>query len=211
MDTMGAQMQSAVSQGLFMQKQKCPETARKFGALTTPKVDWKKALAAWLSARQFGYDLTNWKRRSRRGMATGYCLPQRYEERTGRLVVAVDTSGSIGNPELMEFLSEVGALAKTLNPKQVELLYWGSEIAGHETYLPAAYGTMTNTTRPMDGGGTRIMAVREWLQQPAMKDVTGVVILTDGYVGAWGEGGWPCPTFVVLNTGQPCPMTHVRL
>ena len=207
-----ALMQSAVQQGLFMQRQKCPESARKFGALVNPKVDWKKALAAWLQQRQWGHDLANWKRRSRRGMALNTPLPIRYQERTGRLVLAIDTSGSIRDEELMAFVSEVGSLAMTLKPTQVEIVYWGSDvIQPHETYLPAQYSTMTRTTRPKDGGGTHIMAVRDFLKTPAMKGVTGCVVLTDGHVGAWGEGSWPCPMFVVLNINQPCPMAHVRI
>ena len=207
-----ALMQAAVSQGMYLQKQKCPETARKLGALVTPKVDWRKALAAWLQQRQWGHERSNWKRRSRRGMALGAPLPSRYEERTGRLVLAIDTSGSIDDKTLNAFLSEVSSLCMPLKPESVELVYWGSYVMlPSETYTQADYPKLISTTKPKDGGGTRILEVRDWLRTPAMKDVTGCVILTDGYVGAWGEGTYPCPMFVVLNTNAPCPMASATI
>jgi predicted metal-dependent peptidase len=206
-----ALMQSAVSQGLFMQRQKCPDTARKIQQLTAAKVDWRKALAAWLTQRQFGSDRTNWKRRSRRGHALNLTMPSRYSERTGRLVLAIDTSGSIGDQELTGFLSEVSGLLQTVKPAQVELIYWGSDIAGHETYLPNEYARLASVTRPKEGGGTDITVVRDWVREQQNQDVTGIVVLTDGYVGDWGMGTWPCPTFIALNTSAPCPLTHARM
>jgi predicted metal-dependent peptidase len=208
-----AMMQSAVAQGLFMHRQRFPEQAGKIAALTAPKVDWRKALANWMSARQWGHDLTNWRRRSRRGHGLSLALPSRYAERTGRLVVAVDASGSIWADQaaLTEFMSEVVGLAKLLKPAQVELIYWDTRIVQHETYLPQQYDNMINLTKPNGGGGTALTCVTEWLRSTEGRGVTGCVVLTDGELNDWNEGRWPCPVFVALNTKQPCPLACARI
>jgi predicted metal-dependent peptidase len=45
-------------------------------------------------------------------LSGGYYMPSMIGERVGRIVVAVDTSGSIGMVELTDFLSEVKGIAE---------------------------------------------------------------------------------------------------
>ena len=73
-------------------------------------------------------------------------------------------------------MSELTALIKNVNPTQVDLLYWGSAVVGHEVYLPNQYATLATVTKPKDGGATRLTSVVEWLRKPEAKGVTGAIV-----------------------------------
>ena len=107
-------------------------------------------------------------------------------EKVGHLVIGIDTSGSIGGEELAEFLSEVKGIAEEVNPECVDLLYWDSEVAAHETYDEGTVSTITESTKPRGGGGTSPSCVSTYLKENKIEPEC-TIILTDGYVGSdWG-------------------------
>lgn len=173
-------MDAAVRQGIIVQRGRDPGRADRNAQAMAPKVDWKAALRNWLQGRSFGYDLNDWRKRSRRSRSLGVYLPSHYSTRVGRVVAAIDTSGSIGNVELGQFLGELNALCKALSPVSLELLYWDASVAKHESYNPATYSTMLQTTRPAGGGGTDVGCVFKYIDKN-IDDVRGVIVLTDGY------------------------------
>ena len=112
--------------------------------------------------------------------------------------MGVDTSGSIGNAELSTFLSEVKAIAEEVNPSAVDLLYWDSEVAGHETYDESNVGSIVESTKPMGGGGTSPSCVSDYLNKNKIVPEC-VIMLTDGYVGGdWGSD-WTAPTIWAIT------------
>jgi predicted metal-dependent peptidase len=120
-------------------------------------------------------------------------MPSLIGEKVGHLVVAVDTSGSVGNDELAEFLSEVKGIAEEVNPACVDLLYWGSSVVAHETYGDGEASNIVSSTRPVGGGGTSPSCISEYLKEKNIAPEC-VIILTDGMVGGdWGSE-WTAPT-----------------
>jgi predicted metal-dependent peptidase len=108
-------------------------------------------------------------------------------EKVGHLVVAIDTSGSIGGNELAEFLSEVKGIAEEVSPEVVDLLYWDSAVAGHEVYESSAVSSITQSTKPRGGGGTSPSCVSAYLKEKNIKPEC-IIMLSDGYVGNdWGS------------------------
>jgi predicted metal-dependent peptidase len=108
-------------------------------------------------------------------------------EKVGHLVVAIDTSGSIGGSELAEFLSEVKGIAEEVNPEVVDLLYWDGDVAGHEVYEGSEVSNIVSSTKPRGGGGTSPSCVSTYLKEKAIKPEC-IIMLTDGYVGGdWGS------------------------
>jgi predicted metal-dependent peptidase len=128
-------------------------------------------------------------------------------QKVGHLVVGVDTSGSIGNAELSTFLSEVKAIAEEVNPSAVDLLYWDSEVAGHETYDESNVGSIVESTKPMGGGGTSPSCVSEYLNKNKIVPEC-IIILSDGYVGGdWGSE-WTAPLLWCLVGGYDGDAEH---
>lgn len=120
--------------------------------LLEPKVDWREQLREYVKAVCRAKDKSSWRKVNRRFLSTGTYMPSMIGERVGHLVIAIDTSGSIGNEELAEFLAEVKGIAEEVNPEKVDLLYWDSEVAAHEEYDEASIPNIVSSTKPKGVG-----------------------------------------------------------
>lgn len=167
--------------------------------LLNPKVDWRRMLRDFVSATCAGRDFSSWRKPNRRFMSQDIIMPSLVSERVDRMVIGIDTSGSIGGPELAQFLSEVVAIAESVNPDKVDLIYWDAHVAGHEVYNNATLATLVNSTKPKGGGGTDPTCVPKYLDKHGIKPEC-VVMFTDGYVCRWGE--WDVPVLWAICGGN---------
>ncbi len=196
----------AIRQGLMAHQKIAGKGAgglgRELEELLEPKVDWREVLREFVKSVCRNKDKSSWRRINRRMLSSGYYMPTMIGERIGRIVVAVDTSGSIGMRELSDFLSEVKGIAEELSPEQIDLLYWDCEVAAHEEYRDADVTNIVSNTRPAGGGGTSPSCVSEYLKEKRIEPEC-VVVLTDGYVGNdWGSD-WPAPVLWCIVNGDP--------
>jgi predicted metal-dependent peptidase len=133
----------------------------------------------------------------------GTYMPSLIGEKVGHMVIAVDTSGSVGQEELSGFLTEVKGIAEEVKPSQVDLIYWDSRVAGHEEYTESMVGDIINSTKPKGGGGTSPSCVSEYLKEKRIVPEC-VIMLTDGYVGNdWGSD-WTAPVLWAIVGGNDC-------
>lgn len=168
--------------------------------LLEPKVNWREVLREYVKTMCRAKDTSSWRRVNRRFLSLGAYMPSLIGERVGRLVIAIDTSGSIGDKELAEFLSEVKGIAEEVNPSAVDLIYWDSSVASHEEYDESTVANIVTSTRPKGGGGTSPSCVSEYLKEKKIEPEC-IIILTDGYVGGdWGSE-WTAPTLWCIVNG----------
>ena len=164
---------------------------RDLDQLLQPQVDWREVLREFVQATCAGSDYSTYSRPNRRLMSQGIYMPSGISERVEELVIAIDTSGSIGQSELTEFLSEVKGVCDTVKPNKVRLLYWGCSVVGDESYDMHELEQLTTSTKPKGGGGTDVNCVTQYMAKKSIKPQAAIV-LTDGYLfGGWGE--WTCP------------------
>jgi predicted metal-dependent peptidase len=125
-------------------------------------------------------------------------MPSGVSERVEELVLAVDTSGSIGKYELRMFLSEVKGICDTVKPSRVRILYWDTDVCRDEVYEMDELDNLPNSTKPDGGGGTEVACVPQYMAEHGIKPQA-TIVFTDGYLGgSWGS--WTCPTlWVILN------------
>jgi len=169
--------------------------------LLEPKVDWREVLREFVKATCHAKDTSSWRRVNRRFLSTGTYLPSMIGEKVGHLVIAIDTSGSVGQRELSEFLGEVKGIAEEVKPSQVDLIYWDSEVAAHEEYTEGMVGDIVSSTKPRGGGGTSPSCISAYLKDKRIEPEC-VIILTDGYVGNdWG-GEWTAPVLWAIVGGN---------
>jgi predicted metal-dependent peptidase len=169
--------------------------------LLEPKVDWREVLREFVKSTCSAKDKSSWRKVNRRFLSTGVYMPSLIGEKVGHIVIGVDTSGSVGNRELAEFLSEVKGIAEEVNPEKVDLIYWDSEVAAHEEYEANNVSSIIASTRPAGGGGTSPSCVSTYLKDKNIVPEC-VVMLTDGYVGAdWGSE-WTAPILWVIVGGN---------
>lgn len=174
---------------------------RSIQELLEPKVDWREVLREFVKSMCRAKDTSSWRRVNRRFLSTGTYMPSLIGERVGHLVIGIDTSGSIGDKELAEFLGEVKGIAEEVNPEKVDLLYWDSEVAAHEEYSEQDVANIVSSTKPAGGGGTSPSCVSKYLKEKKIEPEC-VIMLTDGYVGSdWGND-WSSPLLWVLVGGN---------
>lgn len=157
--------------------------------LLHPKVNWREALHEFIKTIMKGGDQSTWRKPSRRFLASGIVMPSTFSEKTGTVAIAVDTSGSIGGKEIAQFLGEVKAICDDVAPEAVELLYWDSHVAQHETYREGAVATLIESTRPKGGGGTAPDCIPAFLKDKLI-NAQCVVVLTDGQFFGHDAAKW---------------------
>jgi predicted metal-dependent peptidase len=191
-DAITKDIDSALRQGGILASKAGANVDRALMDMLEPKVDWREALRDFITNSKIGDDYTSYRRIDRRFQSQDLTLPTAYSDRIYRIAVGVDTSGSIGDRELAAFLAEAQSIFESVKPELVDLLYWGHNVAAHETYDESALSTLRESTKPKGGGGTDPECMSQYLNDHNIKPDC-VVMLTDGEVfGSWGTN-WPAP------------------
>ncbi len=145
---------------------------RMVAAVVHPPVDWRAVLHAFVSSH--AKNDYAWSRPNRRYLSHGLYLPGLHSDELGNVVVAVDTSGSIGKEQLGVFAAELTALLGAFDCTATVLC--------HDTQVRSVR-TWTSTDGPLrldpvGGGGTRHDCVFDWIATSGITPAC-VVCLTD--------------------------------
>ena len=200
------EIDEAVRQGALMAGKTGSGGDRSLEDLMQPQVDWRTALRDFITTTCTGSDFSTWKRPNRRFIGAGYYMPSGITERVQDIAVGIDTSGSIGAPELVSFLSEVRGIAESVRPERIHLLYWDTEVCQHEVYLEHDLPSLVASTKPAGGGGTMVECVPEYLNKMGISPQA-TIVLTDGYLGG-GWGTWTCPVLWTILDNKNARPTH---
>ena len=184
------EVEEAVRQGVLVAGKLGSGGARDLEELLKPQIDWRDVLREFISTTCAGKDFSTWARPNRRFVSTGVYMPSGISEKVGELVIAIDTSASIGQRELTTFLSEIKSVCDNVRPERIRLLYWDTRVCADETYDHAETDTLVQSTKPAGGGGTDVSCVSEYMTEHKI-DPQAVIVFTDGYVFDWGT--WTCP------------------
>jgi predicted metal-dependent peptidase len=189
---LASEIDQAIRQGAILAGKVNGRIDRSFTDLMSAKVDWKEALREFVSSVCKGKDDSTWAKPSRRWLQHDVYMPSTISDTMGRVVVAIDTSGSIGGSILNRFISEVASIMENVNPELVDLIYWDNEVASHEVYGLNEADKMKQSTKPKGGGGTTPSCITKYLKDKTIVPEC-VIVLTDGCVGNdWG-GNWTSP------------------
>ena len=167
------------------------------------KVDWREALREFVNSFCMDKDESTWRRPNRRWIDQDVYMPSLIGESVGRLVVAIDMSGSIGDAEVGQFLGEVRKICETVRPEGIDLIYWDTEVCQHEKYDQDQLDNLLSSTKPKGGGGTDPECIPKYIADHKLKPEC-AVILTDGYVSSWGK--WDCPTLWGITSDVTSPI-----
>ena len=188
----GKEIDRALRQGEILAKKIGKATGGKdgmFGDLLHPKVDWRVVLRDFISETCRGRDETTWQRPNRRFLADDILMPSCIATKMEELVIGFDTSGScFGGPEMTRFVSEITRIVEDVTPSKVHVVYWDSEVAGHQTFDDGQFAVQN--LKPKGGGGTDGSALFRYLQQQGIKPQA-IVQFTDGYIDNWGSTDVP--------------------
>lgn len=185
------ELDEAIRQGALVAGKMGSGGDRDLAELLQPQVNWREVLRDFVTSTCAGNDYSTWRRPNRRYVSAGMYMPSGISEQVGELVVAIDTSGSIGQRELSAFLTEVKEICDTVNPDGVRLMYWDTRICRDEKYDVHELDNLVQSTKPAGGGGTDVTCVTDYIRDNNI-NAQAAIVLTDGYLyGGWGQ--WTMP------------------
>jgi predicted metal-dependent peptidase len=204
------EIDQAIRQGVIAQQKAIGSASgnmhRELGDLLDPQVDWREVLREFVSAICNNKDTSSWRRVNRRFLGSDTYMPTMIGERVGSLAIGIDTSGSISGKEINRFLSEVKSIAEDVHPEKIDLIYWDSAVAAHETYDEGDMANLVSSTKPMGGGGTDPCAMMKYMKEKNISPEC-IIMLTDGEIYDWGNE-WEAPImWVICNSYRGSSIT----
>lgn len=197
-EALAKDVDQALRQGAILAGKMSANVPREISEVLEAKVDWREAMREFVTSFCVDKDESTWRRPSRRWIGQDVYMPSMIGESVGRIVIGIDMSGSIGDEEVGQFLGEVKKICDTVKPEGIDLLYWDTRVCQHEKYEQDQLDNLISSTKPRGGGGTDPQCIVNYMDKKKIKAEC-AVILTDGYVGSWGEG-WTCPTLWGITT-----------
>jgi predicted metal-dependent peptidase len=197
-EALAKDVDQALRQGAILAGKMSANVPREISDVLEAKVDWREAMREFVTSFCVDKDESTWRRPSRRWIGQDVYMPSMIGESVGRIVIGIDMSGSIGDEEVGQFLGEVKKICDTVKPEGIDLLYWDTRVCQHEKYEQDQLDNLISSTKPRGGGGTDPQCIVDYMGKKKIKAEC-AVILTDGYVGSWGEG-WSCPTLWGITT-----------
>jgi predicted metal-dependent peptidase len=171
--------------------------ARSLDHLIQPRVPWRALLARFLMS--VARDDYGFQRGSRRD---GDALLPRLASGEINVVVALDTSGSIGDAEMRDFASEVDALKGHVRANLV-LHACDHELSPDGPWYFAPWDPVILPKTLSGGGGTRFTPVFEWVERgPVQPDL--LLYFTDAQ-GEFPAAAPPYPVIWLVKGRAPVP------
>ncbi len=170
---------------------KLPKELERFAEeLLAPQVSWQELLRTTVVTATTR-DTNSWSRPHRRrlvGQGVYLARPSAYG--CDDIVIAVDTSGSIGQAELNVFFSELADILRTCRPERVHVLGVDSRVASYEE-IPGDTDISTNPPKCGGGGGTDFRPAFEWVEEHDIVPDAFVYFTDLQGQGATEEPGYP--------------------
>jgi predicted metal-dependent peptidase len=170
--------------------------------LTEPQMNWRELLRMNLEST-IKSDFT-WMRASRRGWHMDAVMPGMKNDEMIDIAIAIDTSGSIGEKMLKDFLGEIQGIMDSFPAYKIHVISFDTDV-----YNPAQYDSDNLDSiceyEPAGGGGTDFDAIYRYLKD---EDITPrrLVVFTDGYpFGSWGDEAYCDATWILHGTTTIVP------
>ena len=166
--------------------------------ITAPKMDWRQMLRATIKS-QIKNNYT-WTRPSRKMYSTNAVLPGLDVDNELDVCVAIDTSGSIDNKMLTDFLSEINGIKDEFDDYKIRVWCFDTEVHADETF-ETWDGKEIQDYQPGGYGGTDISVNWQYMQEEGFRPQS-LVVFTDGETwDRWGDADY-CDTLWVIHGGN---------
>ena len=182
---------------------KLPDNLKRFvEQLLNPTIPWQEKLRHHVM-KAIGRDSHTWSKPQRRRLITqGVILPSYTGFAAGHVVVAVDTSGSIGEKELQVFMTELQNILDTARPTGVTVIACDADI--HDvTELDAHENLLDNMPPLSGGGGTSFIPPFEWCKEQGLEPAA-LIYFTD-MCGPFPSEAPNYPAIWCATTDQQAP------
>ena len=170
------------------------EIERIIQQFTEPKMNWRELLQQQIQS-VVKNDYT-FARPSRKGWHSGVILPGTNYDETIDICIAIDTSGSIMDSQVKDFLGEVQGIMDQYKDYKIKI--WCFDTAVHNEADFDSSGEALETYKIEGGGGTEFMANWEYMKENDIQPKK-FIMFTDGYPWeSWGDAEY-CDTLFIIN------------
>ena len=148
--------------------------------IAKPQIHWKRLIRSTLTKGLGKSVKRTWSRPSRK-IPNSY--PGKEVLKMGKVIVLVDTSGSIEQKELRQFIGEVWAIVKEV--AEVVVIPWDAE--AYDPIIMKSVGDIEKVKVGLKGGGGTVIYPALALVDKKFSDAQQIVILSDWYIGDLGR------------------------
>lgn len=147
---------------------------RLLSEIVDPTVSWQDHIRGFF-ARRVGGGGFDWRKPDKRLIQRDIYGPRRAGNGCGPVVVAVDTSGSIGQRELNHFFGEMRGILDDVDPEMIYVVWCDAQVHKVDEIEDSSD---IDSLKPAGGGGTDFRPVFDWVDQNDVRP-DALVYLTD--------------------------------
>jgi len=172
------------------------EIQRMINQLTEPKMDWRQYIRADIESN-IKNDFT-FMRPNRKGWHTGAVLPGMDRDQQIDICLAIDTSGSISNTMVTDFVSEVAGIMEQFAEYRIRIWQFDTAVYGYDEFTHDD-GRDIREYEIIGGGGTDFMVNWDFMEQQGIQP-NQFIMFTDGMpFGQWGVEDY-CDTMFLIHS-----------
>ena len=153
---------------------------RMLDKLNEPVVTWEDKLHSTF-VRKVGSGGYDWRSPDRRFITRDIYIPRRSRFECGDIVVAQDTSGSMGDDEIALCFSEVAGMLEQCRPQRLFLVWCDAYVHRVDELQDVADLYTAKRKGAPGGGGTNFIPVFEWIKENCWNMPDALIFFTDGH------------------------------
>lgn len=176
--------------------------ARMIKELTEPKMNWREILRQQIqSTIKNDY---SFMRPNRKGWHMSAILPGTNYEETIDICIAIDMSGSIGDEQAKDFLTEIKGIMQEYKDFKIKVWCFDTRVY-NEADFDGYNMNEFDEYEPMGGGGTDFDANYEYMKENDINPKK-FIMFTDGYpCGSWGDENYCDAVFIIHGNNTIVP------
>jgi predicted metal-dependent peptidase len=176
--------------------------ARMIKDLTEPKMNWREILRQQIQST-IKNDYT-FMRPNRKGWHMSAILPGTNYDETIDICVAIDMSGSIGDEQAKDFLTEIKGIMEEYKDFKIKLWCFDTQVYNEQDFDGYSMDTFVDY-EPMGGGGTDFDVNYEYMKEHNITPKK-FIMFTDGYpYGSWGDENYCDTVFIIHGNNSIVP------
>ncbi len=170
-----------------------------------PKINWRDELRHFLECTAKN-DFC-WTKPNRRYLPQGIYLPGLQSQELGTVVNLIDTSGSISNEQIAQFMAEEMAILEAFNIERFIIVYFDDGV--HNVQEFTSYD-LPIKPEPVGGGGTNFIPPFNWIDDNQIEPRF-IIVMTDLYCHDYPEEP-DCPVlWAVAGNAKGQPRFGIKL
>lgn len=169
--------------------------ARMIKDLTEPKMNWRDILRQQIQS-VIKNDFT-FMRPNRKGWHMNAILPGQNVQETIDICVSIDMSGSIGDEQAKDFLTEIKGIMEEYKDFKIKVWCFDTKVYNEKDFDGYTIDEF-NEYEPMGGGGTEFDVNWDYMKENDINPKK-FIMFTDGYPwGSWGDENY-CETVFIIH------------